>query len=211
MEHIKKIIAFFKKHPLLRNLIYICLAGWLILIASMFFLDYWTRHGETAVVPMVKGLNLSAAEQALRAKGMVYELSDSIYDRSYAPGTVVEQSPRANAKVKPGRTVYLTIVAFSPKLVTVPPFQNVSMREGKAMFEGLGFKQVRVVEVESEYKGLVLGAKVSGVPLKPGQRVPVSSVITLEVGKGMEVELPDSVEEDDKNITDYLKDYFNAD
>lgn len=123
----------------------------------------------------------------------------------------MEQSPRANARVKPGRTVYLTIVAFSPKLVTVPPFMNVSMREGKAMFEGLGFKEVRVVEVESEYKDLVLGAKINGVPLKAGQRVPQSSVITLEVGRGYTVVEEDSVEGDEAVVQEYLKEYFNAD
>lgn len=211
MKYVKKILAFLKKHPIIRHLLFIFIAGWMILVAAMFFLDSWTHHGEEAVVPMVKGLELRVAEKTLREKGMAYELTDSIYDRSYPPGTVVEQSPRANARVKPGRTVYLTIVAFSPKLVTVPPFMNVSMREGKAMFEGLGFKEVRVVEVESEYKDLVLGAKINGVPLKAGQRVPQSSVITLEVGRGYTVVEEDSVEGDEAVVQEYLKEYFNAD
>lgn len=210
MKYFRKIYQFFKNHPIVRHLLFIVIAGWLVLVAAMFFLDGWTRHGETSVVPMLKGLNLYSAERVLRDHGMICELADSIYDRGYEPGTVVEQTPRANSKVKPGRTVYLTIVAFSPKLVTVPPFMNVSMREGRAMFEGLGFKEVRVTEVESEYKDLVLGAKINGVPLKAGQRVPQTSVITLEVGRGY-VELPDSLEvDDDQSITDYIKGYFNG-
>lgn len=209
MEYLKKIIAFFKKHPIIRHLVFICIAGWIILVAAMFFLDSWTHHGEVEIVPMVKGLELSVAEKTLRDKGMVYELTDSVYDRSYPPGTVVEQSPRANSKVKPGRTVYLTIVAFSPKLVTIPPFMNVSMREGKAMFEGLGFSGVRVVEVESEYKDLVLGAKCNGVPIRAGQRLPQSSVITLEVGRGYAAPEADSLGID--AISEYLQEHFNAD
>lgn len=209
VEYLKKIIAFFKNHPIIRTLVLICITGWLILVAAMFFLDSWTHHGQVDVVPMVKGLNLSEAERILKEKGMEYELSDSIYDRSYPPGTVVEQAPRANSKVKPGRTVYLTIVAFSPRLITIPPFVNVSMREGRAMFEGLGFKQVKIVEVESEYKDLVLGAKISGVPVRAGQRVPQSSVITLEVGRGYAaIEDPDSTE---AIIADYVNDYSDAD
>ncbi|MDE6266571.1 MAG: PASTA domain-containing protein [Muribaculaceae bacterium] len=210
MKYLQKIIEFFKNHPIIRNLVIICITGWVILVAAMFFLDSWTRHGEVAVVPMVKGLTLDEAGKVLKENGMNYELTDSIYDRSYPPGTVVEQSPRANANVKPGRMVYLTIVAFAPRLVTVPPFMNVSVREGRAMFEGLGFKEVRVVEVESEYKDLVLGAKANATSLRAGQRVPQSAVITLEVGSGYTVQESDSTATD-PSIADYIKDYFNAD
>ena len=34
----------------------------------------------------------------------------------------------------------------------------------------------------SEFDGLVLGARFNGVTLRPGAKVPVSAVITLEVG-----------------------------
>ena len=56
------------------------------------------------------------------------------------------------------------------------------------MFQGLGIKEVREVPVVSEYDGLVLGAKFNGVSLQPGARIPVSAVVTLEVGTGIEEE-----------------------
>ena len=40
------------------------------------------------------------------------------------------------------------------------------------------------VSVPSEYSGLVLGARFNGVSLRPGAKVPISAVITLEVGGG---------------------------
>ena len=84
--------------------------------------------------------------------------------------------------------MYLTIVAFSPELVTVPDFYNVSVRQARSMFEGLGIKEIREVPVISEFSGLVLGAKFNGVSLQPGARIPVSAIVTLEVGSGYEEE-----------------------
>ena len=52
------------------------------------------------------------------------------------------------------------------------------------MFAGLGISDIREVPVVSEYEGLVLGAKFNGVALQPGARIPVSAVVTLEVGSG---------------------------
>ena len=45
---------------------------------------------------------------------------------------------------------------------------------------------MREVEIPSEYAGLVLGARFNGVALRPGARIPVSAVVTLEVGTGLE-------------------------
>lgn len=194
-EVLKKILLFLKAHPVVANLIYIIIAAWIIFTGALFFLDHWTHHGEVSVVPSLKGLNYCDAKRELLQRNFVVELSDSIYDSSYPAGTVVEQSPRANAKVKNGRTVYLTIVAYSPRMVTVPYFLNTSLRQGRSMFEGLGVKNVRIVEVESEYKDLVLAAKFNGLPLKPGARIPVTATVTLEVGKGYEAVPEDSVEE----------------
>lgn len=66
-------------------------------------------HGKYEIVPNLHGLSYAQAEKALKAAGLQVELSDSVYDKSTAPGTVLEQSPRAKTKVKPNRVVYLTV------------------------------------------------------------------------------------------------------
>lgn len=176
---------FRKRHPVMMNFAYVILAtialGWI----SMWFLDFWTFHGEERVVPDVKGKSYAAALSNVDVSGLRAEISDSVFDSFSAPGTVVEQVPVAGAKIKKGGTVYLTIVAFSPKLVTVPEFYDASVRQVRSMFEGLGIKDIREVPVVSEYNGLVLGAKFNGASLQPGARIPVSAVVTLEVGTGL--------------------------
>lgn len=182
----KKVINFLKNHRIIANLIYMFIAGWLIILAALFFLDHWTHHGEESIVPKVTGQEFGHAASMLKASGLEVILSDSIYDTKRTPGSVVEQSPHPGTHVKPGRIVYLTIVAYSPKMVTVPDYQNMSMRQARAMFEGLGIKEVKIVEVASEYKDLVVGAKFNGMPLRVGSRIPITATITLEVGRGYE-------------------------
>lgn len=184
----KKIIDFLRNHPLTANLIYMALAACVIFTAALYFLDYWTHHGEQQPVPSLKGMNYVEAERELTAQNFQVEIADSIYDTGAAPGTVIEQSPRAGANVKPGRVVYLTIVAFTPKMVTVPHFHNTSMRQCRALFESLGIRTVNVVEIPSEYRGLVLNAKFNGLPLRPGMRIPVNAAVTIEVGRGYDPE-----------------------
>lgn len=179
---------FRKGHPIVMNLIYIMLAGVALTWLMLWFLDGWTLHGEFRQVPQVKGLSLGEAGRQLSDGDFRMEVMDSVFESGHAPGTVVEQTPHSGSNVKPGRTVYLTIAAFSPKMVTVPDFRNVSSRQGRSMFEGLGLKSVTVTEVPSEYKDLVLGARCNGAELQPGARIPVSAAVVIEVGAGISEE-----------------------
>lgn len=183
--------GFIKTHPILFNFLLIILAGCGVVWITLIALDIWTGHGEYKYVPNMQGLSYSQAVKALHAAGLQAELSDSIYDNATPPGTVLEQSPRAKTKVKPNRVVYLTVNAFSPKMVAVPSLVDMSLRQACSVLEGLGIKKVREVYVASEYKDLVIGAKFNGIQLKPGARIPVTATVTIEVGRGLEEESED--------------------
>ena len=160
------------------------IAACAIVWVAMLYLDVWTEHGKYVDVPQVKGLPYNEAVSKLDALGFNVELSDSVYDGATKPGTVLEQSPRVNARVKPNRTIYLTINAFSPKMVTVPNLSDMSLRQAQSILQGLGIRSVKVNTVLSEYKDLVLGAKFNGVMLHAGARIPTSATVTLDVGDG---------------------------
>lgn len=161
------------------------MTGFALIYGALMWLDSWTAHGEVAIVPDVKGNDLPEAIARLQADGFDVELSDSVYNRHARPGVVVEQNPKLGAKVKPGRTIYLTINAFSPKKVTIPSLSDVSLRQARSILEGLGIENIRVIPVRSEFRDLVMGAKVDGSPVSAGARVPVTSTVTLEVGDGL--------------------------
>lgn len=181
----KNKFGFIKRHPILFNFLLIILAGFFVVWLTLLWLDIWTDHGKVEVVPNMKGLSYEQAAAALRTAGLHSELSDSIYDDRTAPGTVIEQSPRPNTKVKPNRTVYLTVNAFSPKMISVPDLADMSLRQARSTLEGIGIRNIREQYVVSEYRDLVIAAKFNGIVLKPGARIPTTATITLEVGQGI--------------------------
>lgn len=168
-----------------------CLTVWMCLL----FLDVWTRHGDDAVVPEIKDLPYAEAEQVLAASDLEIEISDSIYDKSVSPGTVVESWPKAGAVVKRGRSVYVTVTAFSPKHVTISmPVTGVSVRQAVSYFTALGVSGIRFVNVPSQFPDLVESAHANGRPIGVGSVIPVDATVVLEVGVAIEEEAPaDSV------------------
>ena len=123
------------------------------------------------------------------------EISDSVFRDDIQPGYVLEQTPAPNAKVKPGRTVYLIINAVNPKQVAVNNIEGISLRQGKALLQGLGFKEknIKVVYRLGKYENLIQSVRVGGKKLRPGQRVPINSTIVLEVSDGKVDRLTDSL------------------
>lgn len=168
--------------------------GWL----SMVWLDSWTRHGQTIKVPAVKALPFGAAVSALSAEGHTGIVNDSVYDSSTRPGTVIEQNPKAGTVVKEGREVFLTINAFSPKMVSLPVLTDISVRQARSILEGLEVKNIVEKRIPSDFNDLVLGIRYKGQRLLPGARVPVNAVIELEVGES----IPETITEDTVQTTD---------
>ncbi len=163
--------------------------GWL----AMMWLDVWTRHDDTIVVPTVKALTYDDATRRLSEEGLVAVLSDSVYDKSTRPGTVIDQNPKVGTVVKEGREIYLTINAFSPKMVTIPTLTDISVRQAKSILEGLEIKNIVEKRIPSDFKDLVLGVYYKGHRLSPGARVPVNATVELEVGQGVN----DTIVDDD--------------
>lgn len=199
---------FYGRHPIICHILFIIVAALVLLWGMLIFLDHWTLHGSTAVVPQIKHKSYNEASASLLANKLSIEISDSIYDPAYPPGTVIESWPKAGAVVKEGRQVYVTITAFSPKQVTIsmPLTGNVSSRQAMSYLRGIGISDIRLEPVPSEFADLVVGARYGDTPLSVGSVIPVTSTVTLSVGTGfeeeadslaledMEILLPESVE-----------------
>jgi beta-lactam-binding protein with PASTA domain len=204
--------SLLRKYPILVNLVIIILVAILGILIANFSLAIFTKHGEYSVVPSVEKMSYSSAIDQLHAEGFKVEISDSVFRDDLRPGYVLEQNPTANAKVKPGRTVYLVINAVNAKQVAINNIEGISLRQGKAMLQGLGFKDknIKVVYRLGKHENLIQSVRVDGKKLRPGQRVPVSSVIVLEVSDGRVGQLTDSllnVEFGVETVDDYAGEY----
>lgn len=154
-------------------------------VALYFWLDHYTRHGESVEVPDVCGLYYLDADASLAENGMRSLVIDSMYIESKPRGVVLDQVPRASSSVKSGRTIYLTINALSPRKVTMPELKNLSYRQVEAIVKGLGLSAPQIIYWNSEYKDLVLNVMADGRPVEAGDKLPVTARIVFSVGNGM--------------------------
>ncbi|MBD5218398.1 MAG: PASTA domain-containing protein [Bacteroidales bacterium] len=188
------------RHPVLANITIIVIVAVLGLLILYLSLAIFTKHGQEKAVPRVERMSYTDAIAKLHDAGFKIEIRDSVYTDNVKPGFVIEQFPKANSMVKPGRKIFLYIQAVHPKDVIIDDDNNprldalkgMSLRSALSHLEELGFKKVRVVRVLGSYDGV---AKVicNGRVVKKMQRIPVNSQLTIQVYDGRLRELSDSL------------------
>ncbi len=161
--------------------------GLVIILILLFFglLDWITGHGQYEKVPSVTNQNVDAARQTLKAKGFSVEVLDSVYENSVAGLSVVKQSPEADALVKHGRTIYLTINRAAPPQVEMPNLVGFSIRSAQMYLQSLGLKMGDTSYRPDIARNAVLEQRYNGDVIKLGTKIPVGSSISFVLGSGV--------------------------
>lgn len=179
--------AFIKKifSPLVMlNCLGMILVVVLFFFGTLAFIDFYTLHGEEVEVPKITGVSEQIAYSKLKALGLKAEVRDTGYVHKAAPFEVLEQSIKPGTKIKPGRTIYLTINSNGSKRIELPDLaDNCSRREAEDKLKTLGFK-LGATEFIIGDPDWVYEVKVNGKTVKAGTRISVDLPITLVVGKG---------------------------
>ena len=171
--------GFVLKNVLIAIVIFVALV-WLSLIG----VDFYTHHGESEVIPDLRGQYLEEAEVTLAKQGLYPQVIDSVYVRDKKLGTIIEQIPPAKSTVKRNRAIYLIINSRQVRRVALPDVSDVSYRQADAMLKSVGLSVGSVEYTPSEYKDLVTDVKFHGNSVLPGTRVPEGSSLVLVVGSG---------------------------
>ena len=195
-------MKFFKKHPIIKTLVQMVIVFFLLIAITLYGLKLYTRHGKAVLVPDVKAMALPDALRILDREGFRYDIIDSLFVDEAVPGTIVEQTPAGGSKVKEGRIVYLSINAYSPRMITCPKVADMSMRQALSTLESRGLTDIKVQEVPSEYPDLALGLQYRGETLEAGDKIPAGSTVTLLVGNGMPETYSDSTFEETPQTTE---------
>lgn len=191
---------FSLKHPIIFNAVAIAATSVLLCVLALVAMNIFTEHGRTRQVPDVQRMTISEAKSAIEACGFKCEISDSVYNESYKPGTVIDQEPKALSQVKSKRTIYIVVNPLCPRTSTMPSVKEMSVRQGRSVLEGLGFRNIDVQEIPSEYDGLILSVSVDGREVEPGTKVMLTSKIILSVGSGVAAQ--DTVASENATIID---------
>ena len=185
MSFIKKTYETFRTSPVLRTLVLIVVAIALMLIVAHYLMQLGTRHGARCAVPDFTGIAIGDAKHLAKKHDLEIIVNDSLYVPVYDGGIVLEQNPKAEVAVKPGRKVYVTINSFAQKSVKIPYVTGYSLRQAKNILEvaGLGIDEIRYVpDIATNY---VIEQRIDGkvVEENTDQQVYIGTNVTLIVGQ----------------------------
>ena len=96
--------------------------------------------------------------------------------------------PAAFSSTKEGREVFLTIYSSNPPQLPIPNLIDYSLRQAEAQLKSMGFDQLTIEEVPSEYRGLVKSINFRGRHLQPEERIPSGWPLTIVVGSVLKLE-----------------------
>lgn len=172
--------------------------GIIIILVLLFFasLSWITGFGKYEKVPAVTGQNALAAQKILEDRGFDVVIQDSVYVDTVAKQSVIRQSPEADATVKHGRTIYLTINRTIPPQVEMPNLAGFSVKSAEMYLQSLGLKMGEISYKPDIARNAVLEQLLNNVPIKPGTKIPIGTVISFVLGSGMgggEMDVPNIV------------------
>ena len=189
-----KILSFFKNHRIITHLLLMFVVVLLLIYVAVKFMNNYTNHGVEVVVPEIKTLTVEEAMPILERQSLSCQVIDSIYNKNLRPGIIIEQVPRAGSTIKTHKDIYVVINTIMPRQVPFPEITDISYRQASSMIEGLGFPRPDIKCVASQYKDLVISAKLGNREVKAGDKYPLTTKFTIVVGKGMDYQESDSLD-----------------
>ncbi len=159
---------------------FVGLSAVLILMLDKIIMPAYVSHRNDRYLPDVRGLPYPDARERLELEGFIALKGDTKFTNKYAPGTVIDQYPKAMRKVKPGRRIRLT-VAEKEKMVPVPDVVGKSLRSARLEIEESG---LLIDSLITEFDIEVPTGVVKWQYPRPGDHLRRESGLTLIVSQG---------------------------
>lgn len=156
----------------------------LLLLIIIFMLNLYTRHGEAYVVPNLEGKMYERLYEEEDTRVFNFLVTDSVYDNSLMPGSVIKQNPSAGSKAKEGRTIYLTVVSYTPKMSIMPELKDLTIRQAVTTLRTNGLKIRKIIFTLHFAENSVLGQYYNNDTLVAGTEILEGSEIDLLAGLG---------------------------
>jgi eukaryotic-like serine/threonine-protein kinase len=155
-----------------------------ILLIVISGLKIYTRHGQAFTVPDLEGKMYNRLGQDDQTKVFNFVITDSVYDNSLLPGSVIKQNPSPGSKAKEGRTIYLTVVSYTPKMSIMPELKDLTVRQAVTTLRTSGLKIRKLIFVPYFAGNSVRGHYFKGDTLISGTEILEGSEIDLVAGLG---------------------------
>ena len=181
--------GFLKDKRFYINLLIIAVLALVIIWGAILSLNSFTRHGVEVSVPDFTDMIYTELIEDPAYENFNFIIVDSVFDQNREYNAVVSQNPKPESKVKPGRSIYLTLVASQPEQVEMPELKDLSLRNATSLLQTYGLKVGKLSYVPDFAKNAVIMQKYKGEEIEPGQKVIKGAGIELVLGLGDQHEL----------------------
>ena len=148
------------------------------------WIDSYTEHNIAIKVPNITGMQEQEAIDYLTQHDLEGIASDRVFIKGVPAGEITAQRPAAEAKVKRGRKIYLTVSSGNQPMITIPDvIDNSSLREAESRLRAAGFRLTPHDTIPGDLDW-VYGVRYEGRELKSQERVPEGAQLTIVVGGG---------------------------
>ena len=151
------------------------------IVAEYIVMPSYTRQNQNRIMIDIKNRNLDEVIKILNSEDYKYEVSDTLYTNKFKLGTIVDQYPKPNTRVKSGRTVRLKI-AQPEKSVAIPNLIGQSRRSAELELNQMG---LLIDTVYAEYNPEYPNGTIAWQYPKAGDRRKKGMGIQITVSKGM--------------------------
>jgi len=151
------------------------------IVAEYLIMPIYTRQNQNRIMIDIKNKHLDDAINILKSENYKYEVSDTLYTNKFQLGTIVDQYPKPNTRVKSGRTVRLKI-AQPEKSVAIPNLIGQSRRSAELELNQMG---LLIDTVYTEYNPEYPNGTIAWQYPKAGDRRNKGMGIQITVSKGM--------------------------
>ncbi len=161
----------------------------LIIVFSAVFLymRISTHHGQMLSVPDFSGMTIKQATETAAQKDLKLIVIDSVYNGPGKRGTIIDQNPPPDIKVKEKRKIFVTIKSVNPKIIVMPDFVHSTLVQAKADIETYGLRIGKLTYEPSIFDNVVLKQKYKNAEIKAGTKIPQGAEIELVLGKSSDM------------------------
>ena len=156
-----------------------------LLIVGFHWLKKYTLHGEAFAVPDFYAMTEPDVAQLAQTSDLRYEIIDSVYVNTVAPGAVVDQNPAVGAFVKRDRTIFLTINAKMAEMVSMPDLVGLSLRQAVALLQMHGLRLGTFSYEQDIAFNNVLRQVYADRDIPTGEKIAKGASVNLVLGTGV--------------------------
>ena len=150
------------------------------LIMDKIVMPIVTRQGSAFPLPDFTSQRLLEAQISLSELDLKYEVSSEEFSPGLPAGVILQQFPKANTKVKPGRTIKF-VTSLGQKMVPIPELAGKSVRQAMLDLEtyGLELGEIQWALSDTLPERVIVFSYPSA-----GFEVPIGSLVNLMVNRG---------------------------